>query len=177
MKKEEVTSGDAKEVKPLTKNDINELKLIIHDSTGIKIPDIGMLTDDNILLGLRSAKSKKSIFSKLTAFSFAISNRSATPYSDLWYLIIFVIKSTWAIKTSGLKRVSFFKLFSYMLPRDSREEYVADLMEMNKDLRADGTPKFVIYLTNIAHFTSIVFHGLFFKLSGYFYPSRKKVDD
>ncbi|MEM7297793.1 MAG: hypothetical protein AAF391_05965 [Bacteroidota bacterium] len=80
-------------------------------------------------------------------------------------------------RTQEYRLPIFLRIFKVMLPRAQREEYLADLFELNKDLKEVGAPKFEIFSTNLFHWVTIVYHGLFFKLTSYFYSSKKKVEE
>ncbi len=74
-----------------------------------------------------------------------------------------------------LNKTSFPKLkfLLVIIPKDSREEFVMDLRDIVNQMKEEHCSKAWIGCIVALQFASVVYHGIFFKLSGYFYSKKQ----
>lgn len=165
------------EVKKIT---IDGVEINLGELVGKRYSQLELFDVDRLNESIKSAKAKRTNLGKLRSFLVTFANdysqKAKHPFKDLYYLLELLLNVMIANKKSGVPAI--LKYFSFILPKDSREEYLADLFEMNAQLKLERRSRLIIFLINILHFTSIVYHGIFFKLKDYFYaPKREKAND
>ncbi len=72
-----------------------------------------------------------------------------------------------------LKTNKFTHLF-VLIPKSCRKEAIADIQEIISDMRQEGCNRHYIMFVVFLNLISVVYHGLFFKLKGYFYPTTEQ---
>jgi hypothetical protein len=61
-----------------------------------------------------------------------------------------------------------------ILPKSTREEFIADLSSIIEDMKVEKCSKPYIVFVITLHFISVAYHAFFFKLKDYFYPNKQQ---
>ncbi len=64
----------------------------------------------------------------------------------------------------------------HILPKDTRQEYLADISDIINEMKADNCNKYYIAFIVFINFVSVLYHAFFFKLQGYFYTQKQPVN-
>ncbi|MEM8938614.1 MAG: hypothetical protein AAGC64_04615 [Bacteroidota bacterium] len=81
---------------------------------------------------------------------------------------IFFVKNIKSVKSNKCMYLSA------ILPRSVRAEFNADIDSLVSDMRETGNSKIYIGIIVVLNIVSVIYHAVFFKLSGYFYPKGQQ---
>ena len=163
----------------LTLEEVNDKLLKASDEVlldlSIKILDYLNIKDisvERILSMLKQDKSKEAWTLMLSKYYLSIENDYSKKRTVLSLNLIRLIR----IKRSynGTSGTSLVKFFAVIVPKTCREEFVSDISEMINDWKIQNMPIPIRVVQLTLHLISVVYHGLFFKLQGYFYKDEKK---
>ncbi|WP_394972587.1 hypothetical protein [uncultured Croceitalea sp.] len=90
------------------------------------------------------------------------------------YAILFDLLKTNAHKKSKRIKLKFLASF---IPKSCRDEAIKDIEDVISEMRRENQPKIYVVFVVILHLASIIWHGVWFKLSGYFYPEKEQSSD
>lgn len=82
-------------------------------------------------------------------------------------------KSRTINKEVKLRENKLIFLFS-IIPKSARPDAISDLQELILDMRQSNCSKLYFWFIVCIHIISLVYHGLFFKLKDYFYPTAQQ---
>ncbi len=120
----------------------------------------GLLSDETFRLML---KDLELIYSnKDEAYLAALNEAKSKIHSDL--------------SSESFFKISKLKYILVILPKSTREEFIADLQCIIEDMKNDDCSKIYIWFVVMVHIASVAYHAFFFKLKDYFYSNKKQSD-
>lgn len=76
--------------------------------------------------------------------------------------------------TARKKKRIKIKFLSALLPRSCRQEAISDIECLISEMRKANQPRYYLWSVVVLNLISIAWHGVWFKLSGYFYSQKEQ---
>ncbi|WP_139063760.1 hypothetical protein [Flagellimonas eckloniae] len=106
------------------------------------------------------------------AFAMTQTGSNVYVHSDLNFSTS--IQENYVSSSRNKGEIPIITIFKFLLPKSCREEFVSDIMEMINELKEEEmVPVYRVTAISL-HIASVIYHGLFFKLTDYFYRDKKK---